>query len=85
MCSLTFQELKDAMFLSDEGQVLFSFIAVEIGLDDFEACWDAHRDVYNTMDDVHGDEMIISLFLHEIYEMLEIEEGSLERVLANNT
>ena len=87
MSRLTFQELRDAMTMTDEGQVLLSFIAVEIGLDDFEACWDAHCDVYESITEKNGPEQetLISLFLHEIYDMLEIDGGYLERVLATNT
>ena len=74
MSRLTFQELREAMTMTDEGQVLLSFIAVELGLDDFEACWDAHCDVYEHMAEKNSveQETLISIFPHEIYDMLEI-------------
>ena len=87
MSRLTFQELREAMTMTDEGQVLLSFIAVEMGLDDFEACWDAHCDVYEHMAEKNGveQETLISIFLHELYDMLDIDGEQLERVLATNT
>ena len=87
MSRLTFQELREAMTLTDEGKVLLSFIAVEMGLDDFEACWDAHCDVYEHMAEKNGveQETLISIFLHELYDMLDIDGEQLERVLATNT
>ena len=85
MSRLSFNELREAMHMSEEGQVLDSFIAVEIGLSDFQACWDAHCDVYDSIDDAPSEDMLISLFLHGLYDMLEIDGDLLERVLATNT
>jgi len=85
MSRLSFNELREAMHMSEEGQVLDSFIAVEIGLSDFQACWDAHCDVYDSIDDAPSEDMLVSLFLHGLYDMLEIDGDLLERVLATNT
>ena len=87
MSRLTFQELREAMTLTDEGKVLLSFIAVEMGLDDFEACWDAHCDLYEDIADKNGPEQetLISIFLTISAELRHIDGGQLERVLATNT
>ena len=77
----SFAELRETMAMSHEGQVLDSFIAVEIGLPDYEACWDAHLDVYAELGVTSTDESIITMFLTEIYDMLDVEEDSFERVL----
>jgi hypothetical protein len=77
----SFTELREVMALSNEGQVLDSFIAVELGLPDYEACWDAHIDVYEDAGVITTDESIITMFLTEVYDMLDIEEDSFERVL----
>ena len=77
----SFTDLREVMSMSHEGQVLDSFIAVEIGLPDYEACWDAHLDVYADAEVVTTDESIITMFLTEVYDMLDIEEDAFERVL----
>ena len=66
---------------TEEGQVLDSFIAVEIGLLDYEACWDAHCDVYDAAGVNPEADTLVSLFLTEVYDMLDIEEDAFERVL----
>lgn len=71
--------------MSEEGQVLDSFIAVEIGLSDYEACWDAHNDVYESLDESPEEEMVLTLFLTEMCAMLDVEDSSLEKVIATNT
>jgi len=81
MSRLTFDELREAMYMSNEGQVLDSYIAVEIGLDDYRACWDAHQDLYEDAGTTADDQTIMTLFLQEIYEMLEVEESVFERIL----
>ena len=77
----SFTDLREVMALSHEGQVLDSFIAVEIGLLDYEACWDAHCDVYADAEVTTSDESIITMFLTEVYDMLDVEEDSFIRVL----
>ena len=81
MTRLTFEELRETMAMTNEGQVLDSFIAVEIGLSDYEACWDAHNDVYQELGTESNEETIITLFLTEVYDMLDVEEESFEKVL----
>jgi lipoate-protein ligase B len=77
----TFEELRETLAMTNEGRVLDSFIAVEIGLSDYEACWDAHNDVYEQLSMESNEETIITLFLTEVYDMLDVEEDSFERVL----
>ena len=81
MPTLTFKDLRTAMGRTEEGQVLDSFIAVEIGLLDYEACWDAHCDVYDAAGVEPEIDTLVSLFLTEVYDMLDIEEDAFERVL----
>jgi hypothetical protein len=81
MPRLSFTELREAMAMTNEGQVLDSFIAIEIGLPDYEACWDAHNDVYEQLGTESNEETTITLFLQEVYDMLDVEEDSFERVL----
>ena len=81
MSKLSFNDLREAMAMTHEGQVLDSFIAVEIGLPDYEACWDAHLDVYAELGVTTSEESIITMFLTEVYDMLDVEEDSFERVL----
>ena len=81
MPRMTFEELRSAMSRSNEGQVLDSFIAVEIGMDDYEASWDAHNDIYEESGVEADEETIVTMFLQEVYDMLEIEEDEFEKVL----
>ena len=81
MSKLSFNDLREAMAMTHEGQVLDSFIAVEIGLPDYEACWDAHLDVYAELGVTTTEESIITMFLTEVYDMLDVEEDSFERIL----
>jgi len=84
MSRLTFDELRETLHQTNEGQVLDSFIAVEIGLDDYSACWDAHNDVYENMGVTADDQSVITLFLQELYDMLDVREEIFERVLGAN-
>ena len=81
MTRLTFHELRETMSMSHEGQVLDSFIAVEMGQDNYEACWDAHNDIYEQSGVNADEETLVTLFLQEIYDMLDIEEAEFEKVL----
>ena len=81
MTRLTFDELRETMAMSHEGQVLDSFIAVEMGQDNYEACWDAHNDIYEQSGVNADEETIVTLFLQEIYDMLDVEEDEFEKVL----
>ncbi len=81
MTRLTFNELRETLAMSNEGQILDSFIAVEIGQDDYQACWDAHNDVYEESGVEADEETIVSLFLQEMYDMLDIQESEFEKVL----
>jgi len=81
MSRLTFDELRETLHETNEGRVLDSFIAVEIGLDDYSACWEAHNDVYENVGATADTQTVITLFLQELYDMLEIEEKVFERVL----
>ena len=77
----TFEELRETLAMTNEGRVLDSFIAVEIGLSDYEACWDAHNDVYQDLGKEPNEETTVTLFLTEVYDMLDVEEDSFNRVL----
>ena len=81
MTRLTFDELRETMAMSNEGQVLDSFIAVEMGQDNYKACWDAHTDIYEQSGVDADEETLVTLFLQEMYDMLDIEEDAFEKVL----
>lgn len=78
---LTFNELRDCLAMSNEGQILDSFFAVEIGLDDYNAMWDAHVDILEDAQAFVEPETIISTFLTELYELLDVNTEDLEKVL----
>jgi hypothetical protein len=81
MTQLTFDELRETMAMTNEGQVLDSFIAVEMGQDNYQACWDAHTDIYEQSGVNADEETIVTLFLQEMYDMLDIEEDDFVKVL----
>lgn len=66
----TFDELRSFLHESDKGAVFDSLIAVELGLDVYEAYWDAHRDCNENLDF----ESLVVGFLTDVYD--EIGDGA---------
>jgi len=84
MISLSFDDMRSEVVGTTEGQILDSFFAVEIGISDYQACWDAHIDSYNLAGVEASEATVISLFLAEMVDMLEATDEIFERVLGAN-
>ena len=81
---ISFEEMRDIICTDQRGQVVDSLIAVEMGLRDYMACWEAHLDVLEDADPECADTMAITLFLAEIGEVIGFEEIDFDRLLGTN-
>jgi hypothetical protein len=76
---MTFQELRTFLWESERGKVFDSLIAVECGLEVYEASWDAMCDM-NSEKETND---IIVLFLVDIGDFIGVEDSDFEKVLAH--
>ena len=76
---MNFEELRSFLCESDRGRVFDSLIAVEIGLENYECAWDAHRDM-NPHAETND---IIVEFLVDIGDYIGVGDADFEKVLAN--
>jgi len=79
---MTFEELREFLWESQRGQVFDSLICVELGLDEYKAAWDAHKDM-SSLDELSED--IIIRFLVDVAEYLEINNEDFDKVLESTT
>lgn len=75
---MNLQEFRDFICETPKGQVFDSLIAVEIGLDEYEAAWDAHQD----MSDSDTFEGMVVEFLIDLYEYIGFSGEEIEKVVA---
>ncbi len=76
---MNFPELRSFLRESQRGKVFDSLIAVECGLDVYEAAWDAMCDMHSEME-IND---IIVLFLVDMGEFIGVEDSDFEKVLAH--
>lgn len=79
---MTFEELRAFLWESQRGQVFDSLICVELGLKEYSAAWDAHKDMA-TPGEITED--IIIRFLVDVAEYLEINNEDFDKVLESTT
>jgi hypothetical protein len=76
---MNFQELRAFLWESERGRVFDSLIAVECGLEMYEASWDAMCDIHH---DLETNDIIVN-FLVDIGEYIGVEDSDFEKVLAH--
>ena len=75
---MNLREFRDFICETPKGQVFDSLIAVELGLDEYEAAWDAHRDMSET--DCFED-MVVE-FLMDLHDYVGFTGDEIEKVVA---
>jgi hypothetical protein len=75
MDPLTFDELRTFLHESTQGRVFDSLICVEIGLDEYNAAWDAHVDM-SEADDFHD---VIVAFLSDVADYIGVSDCDFEK------
>lgn len=75
---MNLHDFREFICETPKGQVFDSLVAVEIGLDEYEAAWEAHRDMYEggTFEDV------VVQFLIELHDYIGFTGDELERVVS---
>ena len=76
---MNFEELRSFLCESDRGKVFDSLIAVELGLDEYQAAWDAISDMNPN---VETNDVIVE-FLVDIGDYIGIAATDFDKVLAN--
>ena len=73
------EELRAFLHEADKGQILDSLFAVELGLDQYAAFWDAHQD---SNDNGHDTIEMVSLhFLIEMGIMCQVEQIDFDKMV----
>ncbi len=80
MTVATFKDLRDFITTTPIGQVTDSLLAVELGLDKYEAFWDAHRDFNHHQNNFDDDDIVVT-FLVEVGELVGFSEVDFDKIL----
>lgn len=75
---MNLREFRDFICETPKGQVFDSLVAVELGLEEYEAAWDAHVD----MGEGETFEDIIVQFLIELHDYIGFDGDELEKVVS---
>lgn len=75
---MNLREFREFICETPKGQVFDSLVAVELGLDEYEAAWDAHQDM-SVSDTFEG--MVVD-FLIALHDYLEFDGEEIEKVVA---
>jgi hypothetical protein len=67
----SFQELRNFICETNKGKVFDSLICVELGLDYYEAFFDAHRDIHP--EETSFEELVMT-FLPDVYEYIGFQD-----------
>ena len=76
---MNFEQLRSFLCESDRGKVFDSLIAVELGLDEYQAAWDAISDMNPN---VETNDIIVE-FLVDLGDYIGIGEADFDKVLAS--
>ena len=74
----SFKELREFICESERGQVFDSLIAVEIGLDHYEAFWDAHCDMNPGL----TFDAKVAGFISDIFDYIGFEGNDIDALLS---
>ena len=81
---MTFDEMRDLIRESDRGKVMDSLIAVEVGLESYEAWWDAHCAIREEVAPEDEDDSEILLgFLLDMGELIDFAAVDFDKVMAS--
>lgn len=73
-----FPEMLSILRSTERGQILDSFIRVEIGMEEFHAAWDSFKDIAGYFDEeYYGEKAMMSQFLIVLDEQLDFAEAGL--------
>ena len=75
---ISLQEFRDFICESPKGQVFDSLVAVELGLDVYEAAWDAHQDMCES----DSFESLVVEFLKDLHDYIGFTGDEIEKVVA---
>ena len=76
---MNFKELRSFLCESDRGRVFDSLIAVELGLDEYQAAWDAICDMNQNAE---TNDIIVE-FLVDVGDYIGVGDADFEKVLAS--
>ena len=71
------QEFREFICETPKGQVFDSLVAVELGLDEYEAAWDAHQDI---LEDEIFEDMVVE-FLISLHDYIGFTGDEIEKVV----
>ena len=73
---MNLREFREFICETPKGQVFDSLVAVELGLDEYEAAWDAHAE----MGEGEPFEDVVIQFLMELHDYIGFDGEELEKV-----
>ena len=73
---MTFEELRAFMWETPKGQVVDSLIAVEVGIDHYEAWWQAHLDYILNSNDPQEERDVVLEFLVEVADLIDLGDAA---------
>ena len=76
---MNFEQLRSFLCESDRGRVFDSLIAVELGLDEYQAAWDA----ISTMNPHAETNDVIVEFLVDVGDYIGVGDADFDKVLAS--
>ena len=75
---MNLREFREFICETPKGQVFDSLIAVELGLDEYEAAWDAHQD----MSDYDTFEGMVVNFLISLHDYIGFTGDEIEKIVS---
>ena len=84
---MSFDELRSTLRETDNGKLVDSLIAVEMGLVDYATMWEAHQDILEAHPDArfgHPDNSLIS-FLVDMSDWLDFEQVDFDKLLKSTS
>ena len=76
---MNFEELRSFLCESDRGRVFDSLIAVELGLEEYHAAWDAMCDIHSDL----SDREVVLAFLIDVGDYIGVIDTDFDKVLAS--
>ena len=84
MNSLKFEDLREMLNADPRGSLIDSLIAVECGVDDYHALWDAHVDCLTDAGNDVDPATAATIFLVEMSEIIGFDEIDFDKLLKAN-
>ena len=75
----SFEELRSFLHEADKGQILDSLFAVELGLEEYATCWEAHQDSHDTGHDTI--EMVSLPFLIQMGLICQVDQIDFDKII----